>query len=65
MQSFPSVFGWKKNGLLIQAARIGDIDEARKLLDKGANIEARDDLGWTPLHYACFKGEVGVAKMLI
>ena len=35
------------------------------LIDAGADIETKDDMGRTPLHYACKSGELAVVKMLV
>ena len=35
------------------------------LLAYGANIEARDEHGWTPLHYAAYLGHVNVVQQLL
>ena len=35
------------------------------MLDRGADLEARDDLGCTPLCRAAAKGYVGVVKLLL
>ena len=35
------------------------------LIDAGADIETKDDLGRSPLHLACRSGELDVAKMLV
>ena len=57
---------WNKNKLLLKAADDGDVDDVRKLLDKGANVEAADKyFGYTPLHRACYNGHVRVANMLL
>lgn len=37
---------------LHDAARAGDIEECKRLLDEGHQPNAFDDLGKTPLHYA-------------
>ena len=43
----------------------GDIEKTRKLLSRGANVNATDPVGFTPLHYACaravFHEEGGMA----
>ena len=38
------------------AARHGSPRVAALLLEYGAEVNARDDIGWTPLHYALVKG---------
>ena len=38
---------------------------AALLLEKGANMNARDDLQLTPLHYAALSGQKGIAEQLI
>jgi len=46
------------------AARTGDSDAAKVLLDHGADANARDDRGKTPLDYAIETWHGGVAKLL-
>ena len=43
----------------------GNRDIAALLLDKGADVNARDSVGNTPLHDACRGGHCGVAALLI
>ncbi|KIN00709.1 hypothetical protein OIDMADRAFT_124708, partial [Oidiodendron maius Zn] len=38
---------------------------ARMLLEKGADIQAKDGDQETPLHLACSKGHAGMIKLLI
>ncbi|KAK1831054.1 ankyrin repeat-containing domain protein [Podospora conica] len=47
------------------AARVGSVDMVKDLLDKGSVVQpiARQDL--TPLHFACYRGEVGVVEQLL
>lgn len=47
------------------AARGGFTDEARALLEAGAEIDALDGEGFSPFHNACEKGRVEVAKLLL
>lgn len=35
---------------LLKAAKEGDVQEVKGLLDKGADVNARDERGYTPLH---------------
>lgn len=51
--------------LLFQAARDGTVDEAAEALAFGANMNARNSLGLTPLMYACWRGNVAVASLLL
>jgi ankyrin repeat protein len=41
------------------------ISKIRKLLDKGASPNARDEGGMTPLHYAALHGNLNAAEALI
>ena len=47
------------------AAQEGHVDLARMLLDKGAEVDARDAKGETPLHRATEKGHTDVAGLLL
>jgi hypothetical protein len=51
--------------LLHFAAQDGDIAEVRRLLSEGHDVNAFDDLGKTPLHYAVEEEHFEVAKYLI
>ena len=50
---------------LVFAAREGDIESARALLDGGAKINQTTEYGWTPLLTAVNNRNYAVAKMLI
>ncbi|TDA37117.1 MAG: hypothetical protein DSO07_12820 [Thermoproteota archaeon] len=50
---------------LIEAARWGDLEKVKKLLDRGADVNARDKDGWTPLHWASVHGHLDVIKLLV
>lgn len=50
---------------LIAAAERGDLAEVRALLDHGAHIEARDQLGRTALLAATHGNRIAVARLLI
>lgn len=46
------------------AARVGDLTAAEWLLDNGANMEARDRAGFTPLLLAVGEGRSGMVEFL-
>lgn len=50
---------------LIEAAKIGDVAEVRRLLDSGVNILSRDQINDTALHWSCFEGYLEVTKLLL
>ncbi len=43
----------------------GDLPAARVLIDAGIDVNRSGDLGYTPLHIACMKGNVEMVKLLI
>jgi hypothetical protein len=49
---------------LINAARNGHLDTCRLLIDKGAQVNAKDSIGCTPLHLAAWKGHIEVLRPL-
>ena len=50
---------------LYAAVAQGKIAQITKLLDKGENIEQRDELGSTPLHFAAREGADDILDTLI
>ncbi|XP_009792343.1 protein VAPYRIN-LIKE-like [Nicotiana sylvestris] len=50
---------------LHRAARKGDVVNIKKHMAEGANVNRRDQNGWTPLHRAAFKGEIEGVKVLV
>ena len=46
------------------AAYIGHLAICRLLIDKGAQLEAKDWNGWTPLHLAALRGHVEIVRLL-
>jgi len=47
------------------AAYVGDLQRVEKLINGGANVDAKDQKGQTALHYAASGGQIAVAKLLI
>ena len=51
---------------LMWAARTGDLDTMRRLLDAGADPFERDVLnGWTPLFHAIHTGQIEAVRLLL
>ena len=48
----------------MNAAYSGHLSICRLLLDKGAQLEARNSRGSTPLHYAAIRGHVEIVRLL-
>ena len=67
-----SVVCWKKHppvhsvrAPLYTAGKLGHVDAARLLLDKGAEVDRAEKDGRTPLYIACKKGHVNAAQLLL
>ncbi|KAK8532556.1 hypothetical protein V6N13_131876 [Hibiscus sabdariffa] len=50
---------------LSRAARIGDVNGIKSCIGEGANVNGKDQNGWTPLHRAAFKGKVESVRVLL
>ena len=55
----------KRANSLHEAAAAGDIEQVKKLISEGANIDAKNKQGRTPLHIAAANGRMEVAGLLI
>jgi ankyrin repeat protein len=42
-----------------------DLNEAKLFLEDGANVEERDEWGFTPLFNACSRKQLEVARLLL
>ncbi len=56
---------WYEKERLHRAARSGDLEQIKALLEQGLPINAFDDLNRTPLHYAAIGGHVPAVRYLI
>eukprot|EP00972_Heterocapsa_arctica_P031561 4648627-Heterocapsa_arctica.AAC.1 len=50
---------------LMLAASMGHRNTTEALVDLGAELEARDDAGWTALMHAAFCGQDATAEALV
>ncbi len=50
---------------LHQAAGRGDAAAVKRLLEGGAEVDARDMDGWTALHWAAYEGQTEVVRLLL
>ncbi|XP_053309938.1 protein phosphatase 1 regulatory subunit 27 [Spea bombifrons] len=50
---------------LHEAVLSGNLDCVKLLVKYGADIEQRDENGWTPLHMACSDGHPHIARYLL
>jgi len=51
---------------IIEAASDGDLGQVQELLDTGVDVDTRsDDAGTTPLGWACVRGDIAMAEMLL
>jgi ankyrin repeat protein len=47
------------------AIYLGDIEQVRRLIDRGININGEKPGGWTPLHWAVRQGRQKVVELLV
>lgn len=51
--------------VLHRAARVDDVNRLKSCLAEGANVNGRDQNGWTALHRAAFKGRIESVRVLL
>jgi ankyrin repeat protein len=47
------------------AACMGDLAKVKNHLEKGTDVDIKDEVGWTPLYWAVSMGQTDVAELLI
>jgi len=53
------------NDQICKASLAGDMNEVKRLMFKGSDIDTKDSLGWTPLLYACNNNHMEIVKLLL
>jgi len=55
----------KGNTLIMLASYNGNAQTTQMLVDRGANVDQKNDRGQTPLAGVCFKGYLDIVKILV
>lgn len=55
----------ENNRELFNTAKAGYVDEVISLINKNANINTVDEMGWTPLDYAIYLGRKEVVAIML
>ena len=50
---------------LVDAVRTGSLPRVRELVERGADVSAAGNYGWTPLHVAAEEGHLNIAQFLV
>jgi len=53
------------NGSIHDAAKVGNIELINQHLETGVNVNSKDEIGFTPLHYIASGSQPEIAKLLI
>lgn len=59
------IFADERGEQLLAATRKGDLATVRRLLDEGADVNAKTRYDSTPLFFACDRGHLEIARLLI
>ncbi|KAE9611514.1 hypothetical protein Lal_00011946 [Lupinus albus] len=50
---------------LVHGVKLDDVDRVKKCIEEGAELNRKDQNGWTALHWAAFKGRMKSLKVLL
>lgn len=53
------------NEELISNSKVGDYDEVERLIIEGADVNAKDKYGWTPILWASYTGCTEIVRLLL
>ncbi len=62
--SIATLYGYSSGADLHEVAANGDLAAVKRLIEQGADVNARNEDGWTPLHTAAFMGHRDVVELL-
>ncbi len=65
MQENEEMDDWMKHEALHLAAADGDLPKVKELIHQGYELNAFDDLSWTPLHHAVKEEKYAVVECLL
>src|SRR6266571_9373673 len=63
--SVPVIVWADRNADLQSAAKSGDIERVKILLEQGADVNARNAIGAAPLHEAAWSGNIDLVELLL
>lgn len=55
----------KLNKKLVKASERGNTEQVRELLDAGADVDIKDNDGWTALMWSAYQGHSDTARLLL